>query len=96
MKKSNTAPLKEVVDRLMKAYRLDSKMKELDVLNSWEEMMGTAVARRTEELRVRDEILYLKLNSSVMRDELLMGKQVIIERVNQTAGYKMIKDIWFG
>lgn len=95
MRKKNIAPLKDVVDRLMKAYRLDNKMKELDVLNAWEDMMGTAVARRTEELRVKDEILYLKLNSAVMRDELVMGKQVIIERVNQTAGYKMIKDIWF-
>lgn len=31
-----------------------------------------------------------------MRDELMHGKQVIIQRVNQKAGFEMIKDVWFG
>ena len=30
-----------------------------------------------------------------MRDELAHGKQIIIERVNQTAGKKIIHDVWF-
>lgn len=87
--------LSEVINRLLKAYRLDGKMKELDIINAWEEMMGKAVAYRTEKLSIQNKILYIKLNSSVMRDELLYGKQVIIERVNQKAGEQLITDIWF-
>jgi hypothetical protein len=30
-----------------------------------------------------------------MRDELIHGKQIIIERVNQQAGFRIIEDIWF-
>lgn len=93
---SNEAPLKDVIDRWLKAYRLDGKMKELDIINSWPEMMGTAVAHRTKEISIRNGTLYLKLDSSVMRDELSHGKQVIIERLNQKAGYEMINDVWFG
>ncbi len=93
---SNEAPLKEVIDRWLKAYRLDSKMKELDVIEAWPEMMGTAVAHRTSQISIRNKTLYLKIDSSVMRDELAHGKQVIIERVNQKAGFDMINDVWFG
>ena len=93
---SNEAPLKEVIDRWLKAYGLDGKMKELDVIAAWPEMMGTAVAHRTKEITIRNGILYLTMDSSVMRDELSHGKQVIIERINQKAGYSMIHDIWFG
>lgn len=93
---SNEAPLKEVIDRWLKAYGLDGKMKELDVIAAWPEMMGTAVAHRTKEITIRNGTLYLKLESSVMRDELSHGKQVIIERINQKAGYPMIRDVWFG
>ncbi len=96
MKKSNEAPLGEIIDKILKAYRLDGKMKELDVLNAWEEMMGVAVARRTKELYIKNKTLFLTLDSSVMREELLMGKSVIIQRVNQQAGYELITDIWFG
>lgn len=93
---SNEAPLKEVIDRWLKAYGLDGKMKELDVIAAWPELMGTAVAHRTKNITIRNGTLYLTLESSVMRDELAHGKQVIIQRLNERAGYQMIRDIWFG
>ena len=85
----------QVIDRLLKAYQLDSRMKEMDIISGWEEMMGKAVAYRTESLSIRDKVLHVKLNSSIMRDELMYGKQVIIERVNQKACKVMINDVWF-
>lgn len=90
-----STPMKEVIDRLLRAYQLDGKLKELDVLARWEEMMGKAVALRTTGLSIRNRVLYVSLNSSVMRDELLYGKQIIIQRVNEVAGKRIIDDVWF-
>ena len=92
---SNEAPLKEVIDRWLKAYKLDGKMKEIEVVNAWPELMGTAVAHRTKEISIRNKTLYLKMESSVMRDELAHGKSIIIQRVNDYAGSEIINDIWF-
>lgn len=92
---SNEAPLKEVIDRWLKSYRLDGKMKELDVLSAWPEMMGTAVAHRTKSLAIRNKTLILHIDSSVLRDELAHGKQIIIDRVNAHAGMEIINNIWF-
>jgi hypothetical protein len=92
---SENQEIGKVIDRMLKAYGLDGKMKEMDIINSWEEMMGKAVAVRTEKIYIKNKVLHLKLNSSVMRDELLFGKQVIIERVNQKAGFQIVNDIWF-
>ena len=91
---SNETPLGQVIDKLMKAYRLDGKLKELDVLEAWPEMMGIAVANRTKELFIKNKVLHIHLDSSVMRDELAHGKQIIIQRVNEKAGFEMITDIW--
>ena len=88
--------LGDVVDKLMKAYRLDGKLKEIDVLSKWEEMMGRAVFLRTKNIYIKNKILYLELDSSVMRDELQHGKTIIIQRVNETAGSEIITDVWFG
>ena len=93
---SNEAPLKEVVDRWLKAYGYDGKMKEMDVLEAWPEMMGTAVANRTSEIYIKNKKLFLKMDSSVMREELSYGKDVIIQRVNEKAGAEIITDVWFG
>lgn len=93
---SNEAPLKEVLDRWLKAYGFESKMKEMDVINAWPELMGIAVANRTSKISIRNKTLYLKMDSSVMRDELLNGKSIIIQRLNQFAGKEIITDVWFG
>lgn len=91
----NAQPMKDLVDKLMTAYQLKGKLTEMEVLDQWEEMMGKAVAIRTTRLQIRSGVLILGLNSSVMRDELQHGKQIIIERVNQTAGKQLIHDVWF-
>ncbi len=93
--RNNESTLGEAINRLLKAYRIDGKMQEMDIINGWEEMMGKAIALRTTNIYVRDGILHLSISSSVMRDELQYGKQVIIERVNQKAGTKLIRDVWF-
>jgi hypothetical protein len=93
--KNESEALGPLIHRLLKAYQLDGKMKELDVLNAWEDLMGKAVALRTSKIYIRDKILYLSIDSSVMRDELAQGKQIIIEKINQLAGENYIKDVWF-
>ena len=88
-------PLKDLIDKLMKAYRLDGKMREMQVIEAWPELMGVAVANRTRSLKITNGVLHLQMDSAVMRDELAHGKQIIIERVNQFVGEKMIHDVWF-
>ncbi len=93
---SNQSTLGEVIDKLMKAYRLDGKLKEMDVIQAWGEMMGLAVANRTKNIQIRNKTLFLTMDSSVMRDELSYGKEVIIQLVNEKAGFEMITNVFFG
>jgi hypothetical protein len=88
-------PLGDVIEKLMKAYRLDDKMKEYDLNDAWPELMGKAIAHRTKSIKIKIKKLLLKIDSSVMREELHAGKQVIIERVNQFMKKEVITDVWF-
>lgn len=93
---SNETPLSDVIDQLMRAYRLDGKLKELDIIAAWPEMMGIAVANRTTKITISNKTLYLTMDSAVMRDELKYGKQIIIQRINEKAGCELINEVWFG
>jgi hypothetical protein len=57
--------------------------------------MGPAVAQRTKDIKIQNNTLYLTIDSSVMRDELFHGKQIIIGRCNAHVGEELIRDIWF-
>jgi hypothetical protein len=94
-RKNRESTIGEAIDRLLKAYRLDDKMVEMNVISAWEELMGKAVAMRTTSLFIHDGVLRVTMNSAVMRDELAAGKQIIILRVNEHAGKELIRDVWF-
>ena len=93
---ADSQPLKEVIDRFLKAFSLENKMKEMDVIAAWPELMGSAVAFRTKSIKIHNKILYLEINSSVMREERLNGKEIIITRINEKAGKQLINDVWLG
>jgi len=95
-RKSESQPLKNVIDRFLKAYSLENKMKEMDIIAAWPELMGSAVAFRTKSIKIHNKVLYLEITSSVMREELLNGKQIILSRLNERAGQLIINDVWFG
>jgi predicted nucleic acid-binding Zn ribbon protein len=86
--------MKDAVDGFLKAMGIDKKVHEASVLNQWEEMMGTAVASRTEKKMIKDRVLILEINSSVMREELLQSKGKIIQKINEAAGFEMIEDVY--
>ena len=92
---NESKPLSDLITALFKSYGLENKMSEMNVISAWPELMGPAVAHRTSEIKIVNKILRLKIESSVMREELLYGKQIIIDRLNDYAGKKLINDIWF-
>ncbi|HRO76763.1 MAG TPA: DUF721 domain-containing protein [Crocinitomicaceae bacterium] len=92
---SDSKPLGDIVDRLMKAYQLDGKLLEMDILSKWEEMMGKAVSQRTRAIFISNGVLILEMDSSVMREELKNGKNIIIQRINQYANKQLVTDVYF-
>jgi predicted nucleic acid-binding Zn ribbon protein len=92
-RKSNQQPLKEVIEEYLAAFKLDSKLTELKLVGSWEKIMGRTIAKHTQEIYIKNKILYLKLNSSVLRNELSFGKEKIIQLMNQEVGAEVIVDV---
>lgn len=72
---------------------LAPKLGEASVLNSWEEIVGKAISSRTTKMYIKDKVLYVYLSSSVVRNELLMLREAIRERLNQKAGSEVINEI---
>ncbi len=93
MRRSKTISLAEAIQDYIKAMKLDKGLDEIGLISSWEEIVGKAIAVRTKKLYIRDEILYVHLNSSVVRNEMLMLRQALMDKLNKKAGREIIKDI---
>jgi predicted nucleic acid-binding Zn ribbon protein len=93
MRRSKTISLAEALNDYIKEMNLGGKLSEVGVINSWEEVVGKAISTRTTKIYIKDHILYVHLSSSVVRNELLMLRETLKDKLNEKAGSEVIKDI---
>ena len=92
-RKDNTENLKDVIDRLLKQYNLDTKFNEHEIIAHWNKMLGQMIANKTRQISFRDGVLYVSLESSVIRKELHFAKEKLIANLNESLGKEIIKEI---
>ena len=93
MRRQKVEKLGDVISQYLKALRIDKKMKQVSLINSWEEIIGKNVARATSKIFFKNRILFVYINSAIIRNELLMIKDELKKRLNEHAGEKLVDDI---
>ncbi len=93
MRRSKTISLAEAMKDYIKEMKLGDKLSEVSLINSWEELVGRAISSRTKKLFIKDHVLYVHLSSSVVRNELLMLRNALRDKLNEKAGREVINDI---
>ena len=93
MRRSKTIPISEAIKEYIREMNLAPKLGEASVLNSWEEIVGKAISSKTTRMYIKDKVLYVSLSSLVVRNELMMLREAIRERLNQKAGSEVINEI---
>jgi predicted nucleic acid-binding Zn ribbon protein len=93
MRRSKTISLGEALKDYIREMNIGDKLGEAGVINSWEEIVGKAISLRTSRIYFRDHVLFVHLNSSVVRNELLMLRDALKNKLNEKAGSEVVKDI---
>ena len=55
--------------------------------------MGRLVAERTGNIYIKNKVLFVELKSSVLKNEQMMMRQSVIDKINEKAGEKVIEKI---
>ncbi|HEX8517237.1 MAG TPA: DUF721 domain-containing protein [Bacteroidia bacterium] len=93
MSRHNEHSIKDAIQSLLKAYKLDDKMAERRLISSWETVMGKMIANHTKDLYIKHKQLFVTLDSSALRNELSMAKTKIVKMMNEAAGQEVINDV---
>lgn len=86
-------PLGKVLEEVLQMYRLKSKVNEVNLVNSWEEVVGPLIAKKTEKLWLKGKELHLVIGSAPLKQELRYSKDQIIELIDAKFGKGYITDI---
>ncbi len=94
-RRADIQPIGDSLKALMKAYRLDGKLGEVQLVQNWEKIMGKPIAMKTQQLYFKDGKLFVRLTSAPLKHELNMSKSKVIELLNTEAGSDVVKDVVF-
>ena len=93
MRKKNTQKLDEVIKEYLKALKIDDKLKEVELIRSWDDVVGKTIARSTKKIFINNRRLFVYLNSSVIRNELFMLREGLKKALNDKVGESIIDEI---
>lgn len=89
------SPMAKVLDQLLQNLGIERRVKEHMAITHWQEAVGAKIAAVATPMRVRDGILFVRVDSSVWRNELLFHKGLIIAKLNRLIGKSVVEDIRF-
>lgn len=92
-KKSNLIKLGDAIDQLFKQEKLDVKISQFTVKNSWKDIVGEVIAKSTTEIFFNDKTVFVTLNSAALKHELSFRKDEIVTSINKFCGYKLVEQI---
>jgi len=74
---------------------IQPKLHEYDAVMYWEEIVGDHIAKAAGAVKITQGILFVHVQTSTWRNELLLRKQEIIAKLNERLGNDTVKDIRF-
>lgn len=85
--------MKNALSAFIQKNKLEKGMDKVDAREAWVRLMGNGVNNYTTEIELRFDTLYVSLSSSVLREELSLGKSKIIRMINEEIGKELVKKI---
>ena len=70
-----------------------AKVAEGRLPDTWREVVGDAVANLTTDLRLENRILYVRLQSSVVRQELFYQREALRDRINEVSKVRLVNAV---
>jgi len=94
MKRTKAIHIREILhDFYRENPQIKQKVLEIRIRRAWGEILGPMIMRSTQNMYIKNQVMYVFLNSSVVRSELILTRKRLLKSLNDYAGAEVIRDI---
>ena len=86
-------PLGDLIREFYETHKGPEYIDEIKAVNSWSEVVGQFVAKHTIDLSIRNKVLYVRVDSDALRNELSFSKTQLIQSLNELVGKDVVSEI---
>jgi predicted nucleic acid-binding Zn ribbon protein len=90
---SDAMSLGDALKKFLEKSRMKQDIQALQITEIWEEIMGSAIAKLTDRIEIREKTLFIHTQVAPLKNELVFQKPLIIQRINEKMGAQTIRDV---
>ncbi len=95
MKKANDLNIKDAIQQMLQVYHIKQKFDRTSIAAHWEELVGKPVANRTQEVFIKENTLFIRIESAVVKNELMLMRSKLLSSINERIGYQLVQELVF-
>tara|TARA_B100000959_G_scaffold285077_1_gene358617 strand:+ start:1547 stop:1840 length:294 start_codon:yes stop_codon:yes gene_type:complete len=92
-RKSKLLSIKDLTSEFYNSDKMKKGINEVEIANTWNKITNKQIQSRTKKLFVKENKLYIKVNSAPLRNELSNNRKVILEKFRTE--HKYVTEIFF-
>ncbi len=85
--------LQDAMQQFLRNSKFRTYIQAIQVEEVWEQIMGKTVAKYTDKIQIIGSTLFISTTVAPLKNELLYQKDTIIQRVNDSFGENVIKEV---
>lgn len=87
--------ISDLLPQILRSEGLETPLQQKRLISSWPDVVGAPIAKYTDQIFIRNQILFVKVLNPALRADLSMGRSILVQRLNERAGAQVIIDIKF-
>jgi predicted nucleic acid-binding Zn ribbon protein len=86
-------PLGDLIKEFYEQHRGSDYLDEIKLINTWPKVVGPFIASHTIDLSIKNQVLFVRVDSDALRNELNYSKSLLIKNLNEMVGKEMVTEI---
>ena len=95
MKRQNTMTIGESLSLWIDSSNMRTQFDEKHLISAWAPTVGEYIASKTSNIYIKNRVLFVSIDSSVVRNELMLAKAMLLNKLNESCDNSLIDDIIF-
>ncbi len=93
MRRTKTMLVGDVLKEFFERPYVAARIAEGKLPDTWREIVGEHVANMTTELRLDNHILHVKIESSLIRQELFYQREALKNEINHRSKFRIVNAV---
>ena len=86
-------PLSKLIKEFYEQHRGADYLDEVKIINLWPKVVGTFIASHTIDVSIRNKVMFVRVDSDALRNELNYSKSLLLKNLNEMVGKEVISEI---